>query len=95
MRVQTRLGLWGLAPYFSKRPPKLHNQAVLSAYYHVAVSLLWDHLLAHLDRDKMDNIFQTTFSNALSWMKTYQSILIKISLKFVPKAPIDNIPALV
>ena len=40
--------------------------------------------------DKMSAILKTTFSNSFSWMK----ILIKISLKFVPKGPI-NIIALV
>ena len=35
--------------------------------------------------------FLTTFSNAFSGMK----ISIKISLKFVPNGPINNIPALV
>ena len=37
--------------------------------------------------NKMDAVFQTTFSNAFSW--------IKISLKIVPKGPINNIPTLV
>ena len=36
----------------------------------------------------MDDIFQTTFSNAFS-------IAIKISLQFLPKGLINNIPALV
>ena len=39
----------------------------------------------------MNNISQTAFSNVFSSMK----ILIKILLKFVPKGPINNIPALV
>ena len=44
----------------------------------------------------MDAISQTTFSNAFSWIKMFElTILIKISLKFVPKGPINNIPALV
>ena len=42
----------------------------------------------------MDNISQTTFSNAFSSMKMFE-ISIKISLKFVPKGPINNITALV
>ena len=47
-------------------------------------------VLTHWDRDKMDAISQTTFSNAfMEWSP------IKISLKFVPKGPINNIPALV
>ena len=35
-----------------------------------------------------------TISNALSWMNSF-FILIPISLKFVPKGPIDNMSALV
>ena len=50
--------------------------------------------LTHLGRDKMDAIFQTTFSNAFLWMKTYESRL-RFHLKFVRKVPIDNNPALV
>ena len=43
----------------------------------------------------MAAISQTTLSNALSWMKMLEWIAIKISLKFVHKGPINNIPALV
>ena len=43
-------------------------------------------------QDKMAAISQTIFSYVFSW-KFY--ILIKISLKFIPKGPVDNIPALV
>ena len=42
--------------------------------------------ISHWGRHKMAAIFQTTFANAFS---------IKISLKFVSKCPISNIPALV
>ena len=49
--------------------------------------------LTHLGWDKMDAIFQTTFSNGFELKNVW--ILIKISLKFVPKGPINNIPALV
>ena len=38
-------------------------------------------------------ISQTIYSDAFLWMKI--CVLIKISLKFVPKGPIDNNPALV
>ena len=48
-------------------------------------------LLTHWGRDKMAAVSQTTLSNAFSWMR----ISIKISLKFIPKGPINNIPALV
>ena len=50
--------------------------------------------LTHWGRDKMDAISQTTFSSAFSWMKMFE-ISVKISLKFVPKGAINNIPALV
>ena len=48
--------------------------------------------LTHWGRDKMDAIFQTAFSNGYSWMKMSE---FTISLKFVPKVSINNIPALV
>ena len=50
--------------------------------------------LAHWGRDKMAVISQTTFSFAVSWMKMHE-FWFKISLKFVPKVRINNIPALV
>ena len=46
-------------------------------------------LLIHLPRHFADDVFGCIFVNG----KFY--ILIKISLKFVPKGPIDNYPALV
>ena len=54
----------------------------------------WDHQtgpqpLTHWGRDKMDATFKRIFVNENVW------ILIEISLKFVPKGPINNIPALV
>ena len=48
--------------------------------------------LTHWGRDKMDcadDIFKCIFLSENVW------ISIKISLKFVPKGPINNIPALV
>ena len=45
-------------------------------------------------RDKMAAILQTTFSDAFLWNKNVYT-WIKISLKFVPKGPINNIPTLV
>ena len=50
--------------------------------------------VTHLSLDKMAAISQTIFSDAFLWMKI-SHILIKISLKFVPKGPIDNNPAMV
>ena len=53
-------------------------------------------VLTHWGWDKMDAISQTTFSSAFSCMKILNVwIPIWISLKFVPKGPINNIPALV
>ena len=46
--------------------------------------------LTHWGRDKIAAIFQSTVSNGFSWMKMYE-----FRLKFVPKGPINNIPALV
>ena len=42
----------------------------------------------------MDAISQTMFPNVFSWMKMFEFRL-NISLKFVPKGPINNIPAMV
>ena len=53
------------------------------------------HVLTHWGRDKMDAISQTTLSNAFLWMNENVRISINISLKFVPKGLINNIPALV
>ena len=50
--------------------------------------------LTHWGRDKMAAISQTTLSNSFSWMKMFENAP-KISLTFVPKGPINNIPALV
>ena len=44
--------------------------------------------------DKMAAIFQTIFSDAF-WLMKKRFVLITISLKFIPKGPIDNNPALV
>ena len=55
------------------------------------VDELWLLCLTHWSRHKMAAIFQTTFSNSFSWMKIWISVL----LKFIPKGPINNIPALV
>ena len=51
-------------------------------------------ILTYWGRDKMAAVFQTTFSNAFFFNENVQ-ISIKISLKFVPKGHIHNIPALV
>ena len=54
-----------------------------------------DCVLTHWGRDKIAAISQTTVSNAFSWMKMCESISLEISLKFIPKVRINNIPTLV
>ena len=49
-------------------------------------------LISHWGRDKITGIWQTIFLYAFSCMEC--SISIKISLNFVPKGPVDKIPAL-
>ena len=56
------------------------------------MALLGLNELTHLSLDTMAAISQTTFSDAFLWIKV--CILIKISLKFVPKGPINNKTAL-
>ena len=63
----------------------------MHTWYDIVTS---DCIFTHLGRDKMDAISQMTFWSAFSWMNFFL-IPIGISLKFVPKGPIDNIPALV
>ena len=70
----------------TKIVPAIHFGAIYSV-----VDLSMDGRLTHWGRDKMDAISQTTFSSAFSWMKMFDNI----SQKFVPKGPINNIPALV
>ena len=55
----------------------------------VAFSQHWAMLLTHLPLDFADDIFKCILGNDKF------RILIKISLKFVPKVPIDNISELV
>ena len=49
--------------------------------------------LTHWDRDKIDAILQTTFSNGFSWMKMYEFRL--TFHRSGPRGPINNIPTLV
>ena len=67
------------------------------------INLLWNggpehtYGLTHWGRDKMAAISQTTFSSAFFKFFFNENIWIPItiSMKFVPKGPINNIPALV
>ena len=61
---------------------------IICVHYVCMVHMLLS-FLTHWGQDKMDAIFKCIFLNENVW------IPIKISLKFVPKGPINNIPALV
>ena len=58
------------------------------------VSVCLSHMLTHWGRDKMAAVFLMAFLNAFSSIKIYY-FLIKISLEFVPKGSINNIPAMI
>ena len=58
---------------------------------HATDSGLAGSCLTYWGWDKMAAIFQTTFSNFLGWKCTN---FIDISIIFVPKGPINNIPSL-
>ena len=60
----------------------------------VACYMVAGTLLTHWGRDKMATIFQKTFSNGFLLNQNVW-ISINISLKFVPRGPISNIPTLV
>ena len=62
--------------------PHLNKWGQMNAFWVVVY-------LSHWDRDNLTTISQTIFSNAFCWM------IIQISLKFIPKGPIDNMPALI
>ena len=58
--------------------------------------MIWTILnLTHLPVDKLASISQTVFWDAFSLKMEKSCILIQISLKFVPKVPINNNQALV
>ena len=87
-----------MTPYMISISALVRMQAITwiivdqDSWWHQALlDLTW---WTHWGRDKMATIFQTTFPNAFSWMKMY-GIQLKISLKIVPKGPINNIPGLV
>ena len=85
---------WKMYSYlFSANYDKHYCRCVIGAIYG---SLFVYHftVLTHWGRDKIDAISETTFSNPFSWIKM-QEFSLKISLKFVPKVRISNIPALV
>ena len=55
-----------------------------------------DPILTHWGRDKMADIFLTTFSNAFLWMKIYEfRCKFHGNLYLTVTGPINNIPALV
>ena len=98
--------LWGIINSYSSHRVIIYFQLSKATFqYKIFFScwglrdifhILWNNLscrtLTHWGRDKMeailaDDIFKCIFMNENVW------IPIKISLKFVPKGPINNIPA--
>ena len=53
-----------------------------ASYYELIIAL------SRLPLDKMAAISQTIIFDAFSWIKIY--ILNRLSLRFIPKGPIDN-----
>ena len=94
-RGLTKDYLCGISDFCKVHNKDIKNEWVFFTEY--VIDLEWYMLLTHWGRDKMAGISQTTIWNAFSWMKIYEHvwISINISLKFVPKGRINNIPALV
>ena len=70
----------------------VHNPAHSVASSTLQLSLHW--LLTHWGRDKMAAIFTKDIFKCI-FINENIRVSIKISLEFVPKSPINNIPALV
>ena len=91
--VRTRYSVWNFKVPF-EIPHKIYYP-----YFERCISEVNIHkvlYLTHWGRDKMDIISQMAFWSEFSWMKGISAwIPIKISVKVVPKGPINNIPALV
>ena len=66
---------------------KERNKTVIQG---ICTVVNYESILTHLPLDKMAAISQTTFSDAFFLNETL-CILINISVKFVPKGPINNI----
>ena len=64
---------------------------------HIEVETKWSPFSTHWGRDKLATFFQTIFWKGFSWMKLYEFRLELevLKFKFVPRGPINNIPALV
>ena len=71
---------------------KLSPQCVF--YVCKMASLLDDNLLTHWGRIKMAIVFADDIFKCIFLTEIF-CIAIQISLKFIPKGPIDNMPALV
>ena len=70
----------------------LYNNLAMTSPYWCPPSRLC--LLTHWGRNKMPGILQITFQIHFSLMKSF-CILLQISLKYVPKGPIDYLSAVV
>ena len=76
-----------------RRKRKIIDGVITGCLWRTSIYMGPSGLVTHWGRDKMAAISQTTFSSALSCMKMFECRF--EFLKFVPKGPINNIPALV
>ena len=77
----------------------LSHNVLCGKHWHNSGGIKWTYMMSVVlinisPPGQNGHYFQIKFSNAFSWMKSF-CILIRISLKCVPKDPINNIPALV
>ena len=96
--ISSRNVLVSIAQYIRNRGiPDTEHQAAMNTPTAVTLrfcSTIQGSVLTYWGRDKMAAIFQTTFSK-LFFMNENSWISIKMSLVFVHRGPINNIPALV
>ena len=77
------VGVLIFARYVYVYLPRLHEALTLCEVEVFAGGKFRNVMLTHWGRDKMADIFQTTFWNAFSWTK--KNVSLKVSLKLVPK----------
>ena len=91
------LSIRHLGTYSNKISFAIQNVSFKKIHFNFWSARWWPFVEAsistHWGRDKMAAILHTTFLNASSWNKNIR-ISHKISLNFVLKVPINNIPAL-
>ena len=71
-----RVAISHFSLYNSRKAPHGWPTRMSCGVSSVSANLTKCIILTHWDRDKMDDIYQMTFSNAFYWMKVFQSRLI-------------------